>query len=323
MVEDGAGQRLDPAMRASRIRELAKNVSIDLLGNDFIEFRLAGPSAKGLGDRLQTIMANLIGALVAPPGETAGQFALRALTDKLRDAEARVTALDAQIAGLLPSGLETALAQVADQQKLDTSIREQLASLSASAKPDGGAPSAGGGTQDARKAMEDQLAEVSADIDNQNRRIAVARVAQAERDDLAGSLGKLRASVDDAKARLGSEPATVWGAMINAPERMIVVDPPRDPELRTTSRLYLVASGALGGVLLGIALVVLAEILDITLRTPEQMLAVAGVPCLGSLPLLSAKSRGVRSAVETARDGVGLLLYPKARLELQQTPADG
>ena len=319
VVENTSEQPLDPVTRASHIKELAKNVSVDLYGSDFLEFRLAGRSPMGLGDKLRSIMSNLIGALVAPPGESAGLFALHSLKDNLTAAEREAVALDARIAGLLPSGLDAARAQLSDWARLRKSAAEQLSALNQSMGEISDlhpGPEAGSGTavpsstlQDSRKALQGQIAEIARRMDALNERVKTYEQAQVEKADLAKSIATLRTRFDAEKTRFGGESAASWGAMIRAPERMIVVDPPKDPELRTSSRLYFVASGAFGGLLLGITLVILAEIFDTTLRTADQMLAIAGVPCLGSLPVLAGRVRG-QYAVGSAYTGVGRLSAP-------------
>src|SRR5271165_6133971 len=198
VVGDSSDPPLDAKDRAARMKALAKNVSVDLLGNDFLEFQLAGSSSKGLGLELQKIMTSLIKALVAPPGADASAFLSNSLRDELAAADSTYDKLEHRLAGMRPSD--------ANYQR-----------------------------------------------------------AQAEMIDLARSRAALRERYAAEKARLGGS-VTNWRSVINSPERMIIVDPPKDPVLGSTSRLYVALSAPLAGVLLGIALVILAEIFDKTIR---------------------------------------------------------
>ena len=108
----------------------------------------------------------------------------------------------------------------------------------------------------------------------------------------------LRERYAEEKARLGGS-VTNWRSVINAPERMIIVDPPKDPDLRSTSRQYVALSAPLAGILLGIVLVILAEVFDKTIRYTDQM-SFAGVPFLGSMPLLKEGEAAARLAFSAA-----------------------
>lgn len=311
IVEEGTDGTLDPATRAARLKDLARDVSVDLLGNDFLEFRLLGPSPQGLGDKLQRIMSNLIGALVAPPGERAGLYALRALQERLTATEQQAAAIDARLASGLPEGLAFAEARLVDTLQLKREIAQDLAGVDRTA-----GDRAAGGTAEARPAAEAageagsaaasssvealrrQLDGVSGQAEALSRRVAEFRQAQTDKAALEATASSLRTRLAAEKARFGGEGAASWGSVLNAPERMIVVDPPKDPSTRASSRLKLAASGVFGGLLLGVALVVLAEVLDTTLHSTEQMIAVAGVPCLAALPPLAARSgRGGLAAI--------------------------
>ena len=224
VVDDSSDPPLDAKDRAARIKALAKNVSVDLLGNDFLEFHLAGSSSKGLGLELQKIMTSLINALVAPPGADASAFLSNSLRDELAAADSTYDKLEHRLASIRPSD--------ADYQR-----------------------------------------------------------AQAEMIDLARSRAALGERYAAEKTRLGGS-ATNWRSVINSPERMIIVDPPKDPVLKLNSRLYVALSGPLAGIILGIALVILAEILDKTIRNTNQMPS-AGVPYLGTCRH-SSKVRAIR-----------------------------
>lgn len=328
LVDDGSGEAVDTVTRASRVRELSKDVSVDLLGNDFLEFRLAGSAPSGLGDKLQSIMTNLIGALVAPPGENAGLFALRSLEEKLASADRQSAALATRIADVLPTGLAAAESQLATLKRRKAELADRVSLLdqeiSKAIKP---APAQDGtvgsnALVDERTSLQKQLADLLGPIETLTGRIAAFRQAQTEKAAVTESAAAIRAKLDVEKVRFGGEPTSTWGTMINAPERMIVVDPPQDPKLRTSSRMYFVVSGAFGGLLLGVALVILAEIFDTTLRSVDQMTAIAGVPCLGSLPVLAGLSGAVRYPVGVAFAGTPQLSRSASRLADRRSVRD-
>ena len=230
VVDNSSNPPLDAKDRAARIKALAKNVSVDLLGNDFLEFQLAGPSSKGLGLELQKILASLINALVAPPGADAGAFLLNNLRDELAVADSTYDKLDHRLASMSPS---------------DADYRRAQAELTALAK--------------SREALRKRYAEEEARLDSA---------------------------------------ATNWSSVINAPERMIIVDSPKDPVLRSISRLYIALAGPIAGLILGISLVILSEIFDKTIRYADQI-PLFGIPFLGTLsPLIEVESSG-RSLVPT------------------------
>lgn len=335
VVDESGGASLDAATRASRIKSLAMNVSVDLLGNDFLEFRLGGGTPKGLGATLQRTMTSLIGALVSPPGESAGIFALRALKEKLAAGDRQSAALDVRIAGLLPEGLAAAETQIAAwvRQKSEVTDKLGLADQAISKVRDTLATPGKATTQRAtasaavlasRASLQSQLFELNRQIETIGNQIATLKQAQSDKINLSTTMASLRERTKAEQARLGGDPAASWGTMINAPERMIVVDPPKDPELRTSSRLYFVFSGAFGGLLLGVALVILAEILDTTLRSADQMIASAGVPCLCSLPVLASTSGGGRRyPLGVAYQGTPRLSAPAGRLQERWSSRDG
>lgn len=103
-----------------------------------------------------------------------------------------------------------------------------------------------------------------------NREAALAR-AVAETESVAERFGQ------------GAEPLRPVG-LLNAPEQIVVVDPPTDPLLPASSRLIYAISALAAGVMLGAVLGFAAETLDPRVREPEDLAAAAGVPVLGRLP---------------------------------------
>jgi capsular polysaccharide biosynthesis protein len=80
-------------------------------------------------------------------------------------------------------------------------------------------------------------------------------------------------------------------AFMRAPERMVVVDPPVDPDQPSIS-LTVIALVLIGSsVLFGIGLAIAAEVLDQRIRTVDRLAVAAGVPVLGKLPWIFGRHR--------------------------------
>lgn len=73
-------------------------------------------------------------------------------------------------------------------------------------------------------------------------------------------------------------------AFMRAPERMVVVDPPVDPDQPSISKTLIALVLVGSSILFGIGLATAAEVLDQTIRTTDRLAIAAGVPVLGKLP---------------------------------------
>ena len=93
-----------------------------------------------------------------------------------------------------------------------------------------------------------------------------------------------RETYETYKKRYGSAAANRSASLFSAPESIIVIDPPKDPSFPVRRRLYVFLSGIFAGLLLGAGLVMLAEFLDRTVRHPDQLIALTGVPIIARLP---------------------------------------
>jgi hypothetical protein len=261
---------------------------------------LTGPEAKGLGPTLQKIMTNMIGALMAPPGERAGRFVLNALEEKLAAAQRRAAELDAfgrSSASFDLAGAQDQLAAWADRKKtLSAELSTILKTQTANARAAGAAVRTPTPAPNGEPAKGEETKRALAELDGKMQaltdRVETAEAARRERLNLETTIRTLQARIEEEKANVANSASTGWAEILNAPEKMIIVDAPKDPELPSSSRLFFIASGLLGAVLLGIALVVVAEMFDTSLRRDDQMAAVAGVPCLGELPPLAIDAMG-------------------------------
>lgn len=68
--------------------------------------------------------------------------------------------------------------------------------------------------------------------------------------------------------------------LIRETESMRAIDPPRDPEKPRRSRALIFIAGMMAGAVLGIALAIMAELLDNLLRLPEEIAEVTDVPVI-------------------------------------------
>ena len=76
---------------------------------------------------------------------------------------------------------------------------------------------------------------------------------------------------------------TKAGGILNAPERIKLIDAPRDPEFPTASGVRIAILGLLASILLGLGLAVGAELLDPRMRTAEDMEEATGLPLIARL----------------------------------------
>ena len=111
--------------------------------------------------------------------------------------------------------------------------------------------------------------------------------------------------------------------LLNAPERIKVIDPPEDPKLATMSRLLFVLSGLAASVLLGVGLAWAAEMLDQTIRREDELAAAAGVPVVARLPRIAGNvvrlpersgGRRTRERPKSLLRATGLLLLALAAI---------
>ena len=77
--------------------------------------------------------------------------------------------------------------------------------------------------------------------------------------------------------------------VLQAPERIRVIDAARDPQFPASSRLKFVIVGLLASILLAAGLVGCAELLDQRLHHAPDFEAAAGVPVIGRLPAARAE----------------------------------
>lgn len=228
-----------PRRQAQRLRDLQAALSMDLIGTDFLEIRLRGDTAEGLGAALESVTSRFLEALVAgEQGVSASRFLIERKAVE-RDAAERARAVAA-----------------------------------------------------------DRLAEARSSGSAAAPRLA-ARLAEAERQ-LAAAEAELAVY---RKRYARAEPPRSVG-ILNAPERIVVFDPPRDPQFALSSRLLILASALGAGLMIGLGLAFAAETFSPRVREPEDLSTLTGLPVLATLPAFSPR---VRSPVRRRRWGRRLL----------------
>jgi uncharacterized protein involved in exopolysaccharide biosynthesis len=121
------GRSLPPAEREAKIGELRQSLSLDLIGGDFIEVKLAGAKPEGLGRTLEAVMASFLEALVPEEGgATAAQLLVNARRQELETLVRTKEEVGRELAALLPSGSEDAARQLS---ALDASRRSKADAL--------------------------------------------------------------------------------------------------------------------------------------------------------------------------------------------------
>ena len=221
-VDTGVG--LEPEMDGLR-----RNLSLELVGTDFLEIRLKSGKRDGLGRRLTIIIGRLLEALLP---DQRGVTALQMLAE---EGKARV--------------------ERAEQRVADVKARISASADDARASPEGAA-TASDGVIDPSDARE----------------LEAAQQALAEAQDQLAVFTK----------RYGVRTRT--SSILNAPERIMIVDPARDPKGANIAGVIFVLAGFAAGVLLAVVLAATAELLDPTLRQADDFARIAGVEVLAQLP---------------------------------------
>ena len=72
--------------------------------------------------------------------------------------------------------------------------------------------------------------------------------------------------------------------ILRAPERILVIDPPRDPQLPLLSKTKIIIIGLMLGTLLGAGFGLLAELFDTRVRSARQLANLIKAPVLARLP---------------------------------------
>src|SRR5262249_53280156 len=120
--------------------------------------------------------------------------------------------------------------------------------------------------------------------------VSVNQLRQLTRDntqllELDAAVRKARDDYQSYAARYNSQPTAKRAArLLRAPGQIKLIDAPRDPALSTRPAIVLLVAAGAAAILAALGLVVVAEILDPTVRQPEELEQITGAPVLARLP---------------------------------------
>jgi capsular polysaccharide biosynthesis protein len=122
-------------------------------------------------------------------------------------------------------------------------------------------------------------------------RAAPARSEAATADEIAAEQRALEMAVESARERyaatlrrFGTRAGATPVQILRAPERITIIDPPKDPDIATVSRSTIAALTMLGALVIGLGLALTSDMLDPRLRSANRLQAISGVPIWGRLP---------------------------------------
>ena len=237
--------------------------------------------------------------------EQLGERAIAAIAAndaRLREAQASVqtfiaesAASDSEIGALKAALGAAAAAENAGRRESEirqaTLAAEALEKRGPNAAPEAQAQRLRVGQLTQLQALEARGALVRREIERLGNGIADQTRASTDGRSPEGQLRRLEREVAEAreledgyKRRFPAATSTRSLQVLNAPERIRVIDAPRDPEFPATSRLKFVIAGLMSGLLLAAGLAGCAEMLDQRLRRAADFEAVAGVPVIARLP---------------------------------------
>lgn len=134
---------------------------------------------------------------------------------------------------------------------------------------------------------EERYQALQGEIDQLTKDVQIAqRDSVIESDLLAQSarVKKARDAYESYQKRYKIASGTRSSNILNAPERIKLIDAPRDPEFPVNSRLKILLASLAASLLVAVALAVLAEIIDQTVRYADVLEDLTGVPVLARLP---------------------------------------
>jgi hypothetical protein len=162
--------------------------------------------------------------------------------------------------------------------------RSDLATIEAALKRPGGASEA---TEARREQLAKEITALEAEGGDRKALVEEHRRLQTQKPELeaAAAAAQRRYAALSAQYENGTE---FPQRLLDAPERIRIIDPPVDPETPETSRLLYVLFGVAASIVLGVGLAWAAEQADPSLRDRQQFAAVAGVPVVAHLPRFAA-----------------------------------
>ncbi len=312
----------EPRRMALAVQELDAALTFEMIGTDFLELQLKG-KREGLGRKLEAVTARFLESLVATDQDSTS--AVKVLLDKRREdlaaTEAALLKYREQLGARTLAAFAASEARIIDlQNSLPTlnadlaNVETEIAGLKGNLGPID-APDAAirvarlQGLEQRNAALKSTLKQSTTILSDITRSSNDTRSPE-------GQLHKLERDVREAQTLLDGYlkrfPAALTQRslqVLSAPERIRVIDPPRDPEFPITPRSRIIIFGIALGFLLAGALTAAAELLDQRLRTVADFEAAAGAPVIARLPRGSIVSppQGERASLDgDTNDAAGL-----------------
>jgi uncharacterized protein involved in exopolysaccharide biosynthesis len=303
---EGADAPTDKKAVATWLKRFSSSLSLELVGNDFLEFQLTGKSPVGLGKQLEAVTSRFLEALLSSQDAISATAVL--IARKEAELDAVVKEYEQLRAALGRRSPRDRAAAAAALERRQTELGEKVRALSAlaaeleqqrraaaggdavrvSAAPGADRPPADRARLTALEARHAALAAEVVGLERARDALQLSSSADRGADKRLGELEQAvrdkRRSLEDYAKRFVAPLGARSTSILLAPERIKVIDEPRDPELPTTSALKIAIAAVAASLLAACGLVFLAELVDTTVRRGDQIEALTGAPVLARLP---------------------------------------
>jgi uncharacterized protein involved in exopolysaccharide biosynthesis len=261
-------------------------LSLRLVGLDILEIELQGNTQQGLGRQLGEIVTRFLAVLTTDQGAmTAGQLLVEDSLSAWRAAEQNHSVAVARLSALFPKGLQDASAKIG---LIDERLKSKQAELAAITEELQRSTSQTQTPPPQAEGKQDRLVKEIAEVEAERRRLEGLITEYRRLEDEIPSLDADVAAAQQTYATFSEQYAS--GAaefpqrLLDAPERIRIIEPPGDPKSPETSRLLYVLFGVAASMVLGVGLAWGAEQIDPSLRDGQDFLAAAGIPVVAYLP---------------------------------------
>jgi uncharacterized protein involved in exopolysaccharide biosynthesis len=265
---------------AGAIEDLQDRLSLKLVGLDILQIDLKGNTQHGLGRQLGDVVTRFLEALTTDQSAmTAAQLLVQERLTAWQTAERAYAATIARLSEI-SADATAASGQIASLEGEITAGRSDLATIEAALKRPGGASEP---TEAIREQLVKKIAALEAEGRDRRALVEEYRRLEAQKPELEAAAAAAQRQYAALSAQYENA-AEFPQRLLDAPERIRLIDPPGDPETPETSRLLYVLFGVAASVILGAGLAWGAELADPTLRDRHEFAAVAGVPVVAHLP---------------------------------------
>lgn len=277
-------------------RDLADALTLELVGTEFLLIELEGSYPKGLGKTLEAVLSQFLEAMLP---EQDARSAVSVLLERRRHdaefADAAYEKVKSQLGSDPKSTIDRKRAQLAEIEQRLGKKKLQLAELQRQVRrvvAQEAANQNGRRSPEAQElpamALSEPVQQVEAEVDRlvaaaTAQRAVLSGLADAERrlPQLADEAAKAREAYENYSERYSAqEPPLSAPRLLKAPERMKLLDVPRDPVFPAVSSKKIALITLLMTVLLSVGLVVGAELLDMRVHRKDQLEALTGLPVL-------------------------------------------